>query len=116
MPIAATIKFSLVQGNAGFGFDAYSQILNDPLFRHTLWFSVQLALETTVVTMILMVPTVYWVHLRLPKVRPAVELVSILPLVIAADRARGRAARLLSAGARPSGSSTARSSSSPRTS
>ena len=41
----------------------------------------QLALETTVLTMLLMVPTVYWVHLRLPKVRPAVELVSILPLV-----------------------------------
>ena len=65
VPIAATIKFSLFQGNAGFSFGAYTQILKDPLFRHTLWFSVQLALETTVVTMLLMVPTVYWVHLRL---------------------------------------------------
>jgi putative spermidine/putrescine transport system permease protein len=81
VPIAATIKFSLFQGNAGFSFDAYTQILKDPQFRHTLWFSVQLALETTVITMLLMVPTVYWVHLRLPRIRPVVELVSILPLV-----------------------------------
>ncbi len=82
VPIAATVKFSLVQGHQGFGFGAYSQILHDPVFRHTLWFSVQLALETTVVTMALMVPTVYWVHLRLPKIRPAVEAVTILPFVI----------------------------------
>jgi putative spermidine/putrescine transport system permease protein len=82
VPIACTVKFSLVQGHQGFGFGAYSQILHDPVFRHTLWFSVQLALETTVVTMALMVPTVYWVHLRLPKIRPVVEAVTILPFVV----------------------------------
>jgi putative spermidine/putrescine transport system permease protein len=82
VPIAATVKFSVEQGHQGFGFGAYRQILDDPTFRHTLWFSVQLALETTVVTMLLMVPTVYWVHLRLPKIRPAVETVTILPFVI----------------------------------
>ena len=82
VPIACTIKFSVEQGHQGFGFDAYRQILNDPTFRDTLWFSVQLALETTIVTMVLMVPTVYWVHLRLPKARPWVESVTILPFVI----------------------------------
>jgi putative spermidine/putrescine transport system permease protein len=82
VPIAATVKFSVEQGHQGFGFQAYRQIFDDPVFRHTLWFSVQLALETTVVTMALMVPTVYWVHLRLPKIRPAVESVTILPFVI----------------------------------
>jgi putative spermidine/putrescine transport system permease protein len=82
VPILATIQFSLEQGHQGYGFGAYRQILDDPAFRHTLWFSVQLALETTVVTMLLMVPTVYWVHLRLPKIRPVVESVTILPFVI----------------------------------
>ena len=81
VPIAATIKFSLFEGNAGFSFSAYSQILHDHEFWHTLWFSFQLAIETTVITMLLMVPTVYWVHLRLPRMRPAVELISVLPLV-----------------------------------
>ena len=47
----------------------------------TLWFSFQLAVETTVLTMLLMVPTVYWVHLRLPRMRPVVELVTVIPLV-----------------------------------
>jgi len=82
VPIACTVKFSVEQGHQGFGLQAYRQILSDPVFRHTLWFSVQLALETTVVTMALMVPTVYWVHLRLPKIRPVVEAVTILPFVV----------------------------------
>ena len=82
VPIAATVKFSLEQGHQGYGVGAYRQILDDPAFRHTLWFSVQLALETTLVTMLLMVPTVYWVHLRLPRMRPVVESVTILPFVI----------------------------------
>jgi putative spermidine/putrescine transport system permease protein len=81
VPLAATVKFSLWQGNAGFSFDAYAQILRSGEFRHTLWFSFQLAIETTVLTMLLMVPTVYWVHLKLPRMRPAVELISIIPLV-----------------------------------
>jgi putative spermidine/putrescine transport system permease protein len=82
VPIACTVKFSLEQGHQGFGFGAYRQIFNDPAFRDTLWFSFQLAIETTLVTMALMVPTVYWVHLRLPRIRPVVESVTILPFVI----------------------------------
>jgi putative spermidine/putrescine transport system permease protein len=81
VPLAAAVKFSLWQGHAGFSFSAYTDVLRDPEFRHTLWFSVQLAIETTVLTMVLMVPTVYWVHLRLPRLRPAVEMITVLPLV-----------------------------------
>jgi putative spermidine/putrescine transport system permease protein len=81
VPLAAAVKFSLWQGHAGFSFSAYTDVLRDPEFRHTLWFSVQLAIETTALTMILMVPTVYWVHLRLPRLRPAVEMITVLPLV-----------------------------------
>jgi putative spermidine/putrescine transport system permease protein len=81
VPLAASVKFSLWQGHAGFSISAYTDILRDPQFRHTLWFSFQLAIETTVLTMVLMVPTVYWVHLRLPRLRPAVEIITVLPLV-----------------------------------
>jgi putative spermidine/putrescine transport system permease protein len=81
VPLLASVKFSLWQGHAGFSISAYTDILRDPQFRHTLWFSFQLAIETTVLTMILMVPTVYWVHLRLPRLRPAVEMITVLPLV-----------------------------------
>jgi putative spermidine/putrescine transport system permease protein len=82
VPILCTVKFSVEQGNQGYGTQAYRQILTDPTFRDTLWFSFQLAIETTIVTMALMVPTVYWVHLRLPKARPAVEGITILPFVV----------------------------------
>ena len=32
--------------------------------------------------MVLMVPTVYWVHLRLPRMRPVVESITMLPFVM----------------------------------
>ncbi len=34
--------------------------------------------------MLLVVPTAYWVQLRLPRLRPVVEFITLLPLVIPA--------------------------------
>ena len=64
-------------------------------FRHTLWFSFQLAIETTVLTMLLMVPTVYWVHLRLPTHAAGRRADLDHAARDAADRARRRPARPL---------------------
>ncbi len=43
-----------------------------------------MALLTIVFGMLLVVPTAYWVRLRLPQMRPIVEFVTLLPLVIPA--------------------------------
>jgi putative spermidine/putrescine transport system permease protein len=82
IPLAATAQFSLEQGHAGFGFGAYRTILEDDAFWQTLWFSFQLALETTAITLALLVPTVIWTHLKLLRARPALEVISTLPFVI----------------------------------
>ena len=42
------------------------------------------ALLTIVVGVLLVVPTAYWVRLRLPRLRPVVEFITLLPLVIPA--------------------------------
>ena len=34
--------------------------------------------------MLLVVPTAYWIRLRLPRLRPVVEFITLLPLVIPA--------------------------------
>ena len=40
--------------------------------------------STIIVGVLLVVPTAYWVQLRLPKLRPVVEFLTLLPLVIPA--------------------------------
>ena len=50
------------------------------MFRASFWLSIQISLETVAVSLVLMVPTVFWVHLRLPGLRPVMDLISILPL------------------------------------
>jgi putative spermidine/putrescine transport system permease protein len=81
IPLGATAEFSL-EDYPGYGLSSYRQILSDPAFRDTLWLSFKLALATIIVSLALFVPTVYWVHLRLPRVRPLVEFLSVLPFVV----------------------------------
>ena len=59
-----------------------AQIFADPMFRSSFLFSLRLSLETVIIGLVLMVPTVYWVHLRLPQLRPLMDIVSILPFVV----------------------------------
>jgi len=81
VPLAATAEFSLRDGG-GYGVSAYAEILRDPQFRDTLWLSFRLALETIAISLVLFVPAVYWVHLRLPRLRRVIELLSLLPFVV----------------------------------
>jgi len=85
LPLLAMAKFSVENGFlGGYTTSAYREILNDPQFRHTLWTSVKLAIETTILSLALMIPTVYWVHLKLPRLRPLMEFIAVLPIVVPA--------------------------------
>ncbi|MCL2586181.1 MAG: ABC transporter permease subunit [Streptosporangiales bacterium] len=64
------------------GVSAFGQVITTDGFGSSLWLSVRLALVTTAITLVLMVPTTIYVHLRLPKVRRVMESVTILPIVI----------------------------------
>ncbi len=50
----------------------------------TFIFSNIMAIFTILATLLLVVPTAYWVHLRLPQARPFVEFVTLMPFVIPA--------------------------------
>jgi putative spermidine/putrescine transport system permease protein len=82
IPLLATARFSLRAAGGGLGLDAYREILADPQFRSSLAFSFRLAGLTIALALVLLVPTAYWVHLRLPRLRPVVELVTVLPFVV----------------------------------
>jgi putative spermidine/putrescine transport system permease protein len=81
-PIVASIRFSLVQLNGKDGLGNYNQVLHDATLANALWTSLEIAGIATVILLVLMVPTVVWVRLRLPRLALLVETVSVLPIVI----------------------------------
>jgi putative spermidine/putrescine transport system permease protein len=84
VPLIATVEFSLRMRRGVYSLDAYRSVLADPRFQATFTYSVVLALLTIVMGVLLVVPTAYWVRLKLPRWRPIVEFVTLLPLVIPA--------------------------------
>ncbi len=82
VPLVGAAEFSLETGPGKYGFDAYQVILQDPAFGDSFVYSFKLALITAAAIIILMVPTVYWVNLRLPKLRRAMDFIAVLPFVI----------------------------------
>jgi len=84
VPLIGTFEFSLRMRRGVYSFDAYRVVLTDPRFQATFGYSTLLAFATIVVGVILVVPTAYWIQLRLPRLRPVVEFITLLPLVIPA--------------------------------
>lgn len=84
LPLIGMTNFSLKMRRGVYSFDAYAKVLADPRFQETFTYSVVMALVTIVFGILLVVPTAYWVRLRLPGLRPYVEFVTLLPLVIPA--------------------------------
>jgi putative spermidine/putrescine transport system permease protein len=84
VPLIATFEFSLRMRRGVYSLDAYRVVLSDPAFQATFGYSALIALLTIVVGIVLVVPTAYLIRLRLPGLRPLVEFVTLLPLVIPA--------------------------------
>lgn len=84
LPLIGTVEFSLRMRRGEYSLDAYRSVLSDPAFRATFGYSVAMALLTIVLGVALVVPTAYWVRLRLPRLRPVIEFITLLPLVIPA--------------------------------
>ncbi len=81
-PLYAGLKFALQDTNGHFSFQAVRNLPSAPGFAGAFWLSMRLAVVTLIVSSILTVPTTIYVHLRLPRVRPILEFVTILPIVI----------------------------------
>ena len=74
LPLYAGFRFA--------GISSFPSVASQEGFSDAFTLSIRLAVITTVLTLVLMVPTVIWVHLRLPKVRRIMETITILPIVI----------------------------------
>ena len=82
VPLIGTFEFSLRARRGVYSFDAYRNVLGDPQFVATFTYSVAMALFTIVLGVLIVAPTAFWVRLKLPQLRPMVEFITLLPLVI----------------------------------
>ena len=84
IPLLGTLLFSLNRNKTGSccSVHAYGTILHDGAFWHSLKVSFVLALETIAISLVLFVPTVYLVHLKLPRLRPVLAFLALIPFVV----------------------------------
>ncbi len=83
-PLIGTFIFALEKDRETLGFAAFASALSDPLFLTTFTFSFELAVLTIIISIVLIVPTAFVIHLYLPRVRPLIDFITLLPFVIPA--------------------------------
>ncbi len=83
LPLLATFEFSL-SWDPAIPFKAYQRAFEDNRFWNSFMYSNVLALATILVSILLIVPTAYWIRLRLPQARRVVEFITLMPFVVPA--------------------------------
>jgi putative spermidine/putrescine transport system permease protein len=82
LPVYAALDFSLQDLRGHFSLQPLTQIASQPGFGAAVGLSFKLSVVTLVIELLLMVPTVIYVHLRLPRFRRVMEVITIMPIVI----------------------------------
>jgi putative spermidine/putrescine transport system permease protein len=91
LPLLALLRMSLepAAGNGGWSIAAWKQIVSygvvgTPSLISRVVITLELAVITGAVTMVLLVPTMIWIKLRVPWISRTVEFLCLLPLTIPA--------------------------------
>jgi putative spermidine/putrescine transport system permease protein len=67
---------------AGYTLDHVTATINDPLFVPTMTRSLIASIATIIVSVILMTPTLFLVHVAAPRLRPVMEFLCLLPFAL----------------------------------
>jgi putative spermidine/putrescine transport system permease protein len=82
VPLYAAADFAVQTADGGVSPAVFAAIPSQEGFLDAFGLSLKLAVVTTVITLVLMVPTAIYVALRLPRVQRLFEGITILPIVI----------------------------------
>lgn len=83
VPMLSAFEFSIrTPAKGGHGWDNYIWAVTEEEFLHYIFRSGGLAFLTVLITLLLLVPTITWLHLVQSPLRAAIDTVSLLPLVI----------------------------------
>ena len=85
LPFLAMVRFSLEGSKLGtWSLSAWSQIVSYPGLFGAVEITLELAVITCAVMLVLLVPTMIWVQLRVPWMTRTIEFLCVLPLTIPA--------------------------------
>jgi putative spermidine/putrescine transport system permease protein len=79
LPLIGTFAFTLRDKPVTAG---YTDLLKNQEFLTTFGYSFGVGLATIVISTALIVPTAFWVRLRLPRARPFIEFITLLPFMV----------------------------------
>jgi putative spermidine/putrescine transport system permease protein len=82
LPLLATFIFSLRMRRNAVTFDAYASVFSDERFQATFGYSLVIGMVTIVVGIVIVIPAAYFVRLRVHALRPFLEFLTLLPLII----------------------------------
>jgi putative spermidine/putrescine transport system permease protein len=74
LPLIVAFRFA--------GIKSFGSVLSQSGFTSSLGLSVRLAIVTTVIEIVLMLPTTIYIHLRLPGLKRLMDGITLLPIVI----------------------------------
>ncbi|HXR65667.1 MAG TPA: ABC transporter permease subunit [Ktedonobacteraceae bacterium] len=83
VPLIATLAFAISDGSQ-FSLQGFSNIFNDASFSGSLLISLELAIASTLLSILIVTPTAYWVQLRLPRARVLMDMLSLVPFAVPA--------------------------------
>ncbi|MGW1682042.1 ABC transporter permease [Saccharopolyspora sp. NPDC002376] len=84
LPLVAMLEFATRGRDGSRSLDAWKSVAGNADLVESIAVSLQLAVLTVLGMLVLLVPTMTWVHLRLPRARRLVEFLCLLPLTIPA--------------------------------
>ena len=86
IPLYAAVDFTLggSRNHMGHTLSVWTGLIHQDGFATNLWTSIKIAALTVAFLLVLMVPTMAWLHLRLPHLRRIVEGICLLPMAIPA--------------------------------
>jgi putative spermidine/putrescine transport system permease protein len=82
VPLLAMVDFSTRKLGGGRTLDAWEALVQDPFLRTSIVNSLMLAGTTVVLMLLLLVPTMIWVRLRVPRAARIIEFLCLLPLTV----------------------------------
>jgi putative spermidine/putrescine transport system permease protein len=84
VPLVLTVAFSFWEGHGRYGFSAYSFLLTQPVLGQALLLSLELALATVALLVVLLLPAMVFMSLYAPWLRPVFDVIATLPFVVPA--------------------------------
>jgi len=81
-PLVSVFIFSLKAKKGTFSFTAYGNVLRDPAFFNSFFFSFKTALAVILLGLLLIIPAVMYVRLRAPRLQGPMETLANLPFTV----------------------------------